>query len=181
MLTAQALSLAGAFVLRPTVHSDARGDFAKLYHAPYFDSLGLPFTLAESYVTHSHAGVLRGLHLQSPPHAHTKLVSCIAGRVFDVLLDLRADSPSYGAHECVTLDAAQGALIYIPPGIAHGFCTLDAPASLLYLVSSAHAPSHDTGVRWDSAGIDWPLATPLVSARDAALPALADFNAQNRP
>jgi dTDP-4-dehydrorhamnose 3,5-epimerase len=172
MFATHALPLPGAYVLRPLVQADARGIFAKLYHAPHFAALGLPFELAESYVTHSHAGVLRGLHRQTPPHAHTKLVSCIAGGVFDVLLDLRPDSTHYGQHTTLTLDAASGALVYIPPGIAHGFCTPDGPASLIYYVSSTHAPQHDSGVHWASAGINWPIAQPLVSARDAALPRL---------
>lgn len=168
-------ALPGCLELRPPRHADARGLFVKTFHADTFAALGLPTTWAEQFYSHSAAGVLRGLHFQTPPHAHDKLVTCLQGRVWDVVLDLRLGSPTYGRHAVVELSAELGNELFIPAGLAHGFCTLQGTATLLYAVTTGYVPAADAGVRWDSAGIPWPLAEPLLSARDAALPLLADY------
>lgn len=168
--------LPGCVELRPRVHGDARGRFVKTFHQPSFTELGLDFSLAEVFVTTSGPGVLRGLHFQTPPHDQVKIVQCVAGTLWDVVLDLRAGSPTYGIHQATELSAAQGNVLYIPAGLAHGFCVPVGEATMIYMVSSAHSPDHDRGIRWDSAGIDWPVAEPLLSERDQALPALADFD-----
>lgn len=175
MITATPISIPGCYLLRPVVRTDERGSFIKTFHRPSF--AGLPFRVPfeEEYLTASQKGVLRGLHFQMPPYALDKLVQCVSGAVFDVALDLRKGSPRYGKHEAVMLDSAKGDMFFLPKGIAHGFCALTDNARLLYKVSCVYAPECDTGIRWDSAGIAWPEAAPMVSARDLSFPALAEF------
>jgi dTDP-4-dehydrorhamnose 3,5-epimerase len=115
------------------------------------------------------------MHLQTPPYDHDKLVYCLSGSAFDVVLDLRVGSPTFGCHESVVLDAQHGLAIYVPRGVAHGFCVHHGHALMGYLVTSSYAPGSDGGVRWDSAGIEWPIETPVLSARDAALEPLATY------
>jgi dTDP-4-dehydrorhamnose 3,5-epimerase len=165
----------GCVELRPPVHRDARGRLVKPFHRPTLRDAGFELDLAELYYSVSRRDVVRGLHCQLPPHDHAKLVFCTGGAVYDVALDLRVGSPTYGEHRALTLSADDGNALYVPHGVAHGFCALSDDATLVYLVSSAHAPAHDGGVRWDSAGIAWPATDPTVSDRDRALPALADF------
>jgi dTDP-4-dehydrorhamnose 3,5-epimerase len=131
---------------------------------------------AEQYFTLSHAGVLRGMHLQLPPHQHGKLVTCLSGRILDVLLDLRRASPTCGNSLGIELSPERGQALYLPAGIAHGFLSLEDNSGVLYGTTSVHDPHCDTGVRWDSFGFVWPVNEPLISARDAALPALAAFD-----
>jgi dTDP-4-dehydrorhamnose 3,5-epimerase len=121
--------------------------------------------------------VLRGLHFQTPPHEHAKLVTCILGRVWDVALDLRQASPTYGQHFSIELGQQEPCALYLPPGFAHGYLALEEPATMVYCVASEYAPNHDAGIRWDSAGIPWPIGSPpIVSPRDDALPAFKDFH-----
>ena len=170
------LPLPGLTLVQPRVAADARGRFVKPFHAPSFAEAGLATDWAECYYSDSTPGVIRGMHYQAPPHAHAKLVWCVRGRVIDVALDLRA-GPSFGRWQVVELSAEGGQALYLPAGFAHGFAVpADAaePATLLYLVTSAYAPEADTGVRYDSFGYVWPIAAPIVSPRDAQLPALAD-------
>lgn len=167
-------ALPGCVALQPRVLADARGRFVKTFHAEAFRALGLETAFVEQYYSHSQAGVVRGMHFQRPPAQHAKLVYCTAGEVFDVVLDLRVGSPTYGQAATFTLSAEQGNALYIPAGLAHGFCAL-VEATLVYNVTSVYAPEQDDGVRWDSIGVDWPVAAPLVSPRDALFPALADF------
>lgn len=162
--------------LLPVFHqTDARGDFRKVFDAAQLERLGLGTPVEEIYLSTSEAGVIRGMHLQLPPHDHVKLVCCLQGRVLDAIVDLRAGSPMYGRFETVELDPRQSQVLHVPSGVAHGFCVLEGPATLLYAVSTRHAPQHDSGIRWDSFGMTWPVADPVVSERDAALPAFVDF------
>ena len=121
-------------------------------------------------------GVIRGLHFQAPPYDHAKLVACVAGAIWDVTVDLRRTSPTYGRHVARELTAENGVQLYLPRGMAHGFLALSEGAVVSYAVESAHHPAADRGLRWDSCGIPWPLdGTPTISARDAAFPGLAAF------
>jgi dTDP-4-dehydrorhamnose 3,5-epimerase len=147
----------------------------KVYQRSVAGAMGLDTTVAEFYYSRSSTGVIRGLHFQSPPHDHAKAVVCIVGSIFDVVVDLRFGSPTYAEHATFLLDAAAPSAVHVPAGCAHGFQALSNDALVGYLVSSEHEPSSDTGIRWDSAGIDWPLANPLVSSRDQSLPRLADL------
>jgi dTDP-4-dehydrorhamnose 3,5-epimerase len=157
------------------VADDVRGRFVKFFHAPTYEACGLRHDFAEAFCTTSRSRVLRGMHFQVPPRAHAKLVWCVAGRMLDVLLDLRRGSSTFGEHIVLELNESVPRGIYIPPGIAHGFYTLDEPGVLTYLVTSAHSAHHDRGIRWDSFGMTWPDAEPIVSKRDAALPGVNEF------
>lgn len=168
--------LAGVLAVRPTCREDPRGRFVKTLHAEAFTAAGLRADFRESYFSTSTRHVLRGLHFQTPPADHDKLVYCASGRVFDVVVDLRRSSPTYGACETFVLDGREAAGLYVPTGCAHGFLTLSAEAMLLYFVTSVHAPAHDAGIRWDSVDVAWPARDPILSDRDRAFPALAAFD-----
>jgi len=168
--------LEGVRLLRPAARSDLRGRFVKILQEDVFSKHGIPTGFVEQYYSVSANNVLRGLHFQIPPHDHYKLATCIEGEVFDVVVDLRKGSRTYGQHDSFALDGARGDSVFVPSGCAHGFYVRSQTAIMLYNVSSLYAPSHDTGIRWDSAGIAWPCSSPLVSERDAGFAALADFD-----
>lgn len=168
-------SLEGSFQIRPFFAKDERGTFVKTFHADRFAELGLPTEWREEYYSSSHKGVIRGMHFQTPPHDHEKLVFCIQGRVLDVVVDLRKRSTTYGCHVAVELDAARGHGLIIPKGMAHGFLALTEDVLMAYKATSVYVPSSDAGVRWDSFGLDWGIDQPLLSERDCAHPEFADF------
>lgn len=168
-------ALPGCVELALPHSTDARGGFLKLFHRSVFAALGLESAVAEVFCSTSQRHVIRGLHFQRPPHQHTKLVCCLNGAVQDVALDLRRDSPHYGKHVSLELSAESSNALYLPAGFAHGFCVLSESATLAYLTSSEHAPANDDGIAWDSAGIAWATDQPILSERDRAHPALADF------
>jgi len=169
------VGLPGCLEVLPRAADDARGRFVKCFHAPSFAARGLDHEFAEAFYTTSRLGAIRGMHFQLPPHAHAKLVWCVAGTMLDVLLDLRRGSPTYGEHVVQELDDSVPKGLYIPPGIAHGFYATSERSILAYMVTSVHSPQHDSGVRWDSFGVAWPDTSPIISPRDATLPALKDF------
>ncbi len=168
--------LPGVFRVESSLHTDARGSFAKLAQADVFAERGITIPAAEQFVTVSARHVIRGLHFQLPPHAHAKLVTCLAGEVLDVVVDLRRASPCFGQTISLHLRGSARDGVYIPVGCAHGFCALTDHAMLLYSTGTVHALSCDAGIRWDSAGIIWPVAAPSLSPRDAALPSIANFD-----
>ena len=165
----------GCFEFQPTLVKDARGVFVKTFHVEESRTLGLCADWREQYYSTSNQGVLRGLHFQIPPHDHAKLVYCVAGSVEDVALDLRVGSPTYGKAVMLELSARKGNMIYLPRGLAHGFCTPNGPATLVYNVSSVYEPDADAGIRWDSVGIKWSIQKPLLSNRDQTFPAFSEF------
>lgn len=167
--------IAGCLILQAPAFRDERGVFVKTFQWQAYENAGLAVDFVEQFYTVSEENVLRGMHCQLPPHGHDKLVYCVSGSVFDAVVDLRAGSPSYGRYEVFELSAQDRQVLYIPEGVAHGFCVLDSPATLVYSVTSGHSPSHDSGIRWDSAGIEWPIESPIISARDRALPRLNEF------
>jgi dTDP-4-dehydrorhamnose 3,5-epimerase len=154
------------FEFVPQIMFDTRGDFIKTYHTDYFDEAGLNFEIAEQYFSISKINVIRGMHFQLPPHAHSKMIFCLSGIILDVLLDLRVGSPTYGKYECFELTAKKHNILYIPIGLAHGFCALTEGALMVYNVSTTYHNEFDTGVRWDSFGYDWEIDNPVISARD---------------
>jgi len=174
----QASAIPGVFVVQHPVRADARGSFSKLLHP---DDLELradgAFPLRESFVSWSEPGVLRGMHFQSPPFAHDKAVTCLAGNVLDVVLDLRRSSPTYGRAIGFDLDGERPTTVVIPVGCAHGFAVLGERRALLhYAVTVEHAPQNDLGVRWDSFGFEWPRGTAtVISDRDRAFPTLGNL------
>ena len=166
--------LPGAVLVTLKRFEDARGSFVKTYARSVFEGAGIDFDFREEFYSFSHKDVVRGMHFQRPPHDHAKLVCCPAGAVLDVLVDLRRGA-GFGRVASVVLNADEPAILVIPSGIAHGFKALRDDSLMVYKTSTEHAPSHDAGIRWDSFGFDWDVAAPIVSARDAGHPALADF------
>ena len=122
-------------------------------------------------------GTLRGLHFQAPPHAQAKLVRCVRGVIFDVAVDIRRNSPTFGQWESHKLTAENGHQLYVPVGFAHGFVTLAPDSEIVYKCTDYYAPETEGAVRWDSCGIDWLLTVdPILSDKDAIAPALMDFD-----
>ncbi len=167
--------LPGAWHLRLKRFVDARGSFVKTYARSVFAAQGVAIELLEEFYSISHRDVIRGLHFQLPPHNHAKLVYCPVGAVLDVLVDLRR-GPGQGQVRSVELRGDEPSVLLIPSGIAHGFRALRDDSLMVYKTTTEHAPSHDAGIRWDSIGFDWGATAPIVSARDSAHPALADFD-----
>lgn len=165
----------GCAEITPKPLRDERGSFVKTFQQKLFSGLGLRTAFAEEYYSWSRHRVLRGLHFQTPPHDHVKLVYCVSGSVIDVVLDVRTGSPTYGRHVQVELSADKANMLYIPSGLAHGFYVTGDHAIMLYKVTTEYSPEHDSGIRWDSAGIPWPDAHPIISKRDSAFPGLTDF------
>ncbi len=157
--------------------ADDRGWFLKTFHAPTFAAAGLETDFPESFVSLSKRNVIRGMHFQQPPYDHAKIVRCVTGKVMDVVLDLRTQSPTFKQATGFLLNGANPAAVYMPCGAAHGFLTLSDEAVLEYYTSTVHQPACDSGVRWDSFGFDWGLgdAPPTLSLRDQAFATLAEF------
>jgi dTDP-4-dehydrorhamnose 3,5-epimerase len=159
---------------------DPRGWFAELYQEQWLRDLGIDAHFVQDNVSWSeHRHTLRGLHAQRGPMLQAKAVLVLAGAVFDVVVDCRQGSPTYGACRTLVLAASAPTLLYVPRGFCHGFLTLQPGTLALYKVDNGYSPAHETGLRWDdpALGIDWPLdgAAPILSDKDRSLPALADF------
>ena len=165
----------GCYEVLPLDLKDHRGRFVKPYHQDEFKEAGLDLTVREEYYSVSKKNVLRGLHFQLPPKATIKLVTCLDGAILDAVVDLRKQSPTYLNYFTIELSEEKGNLLYIPEGLAHGFCTLSEEATVLYMCSAVYSPEHDTGIRWDSAGIPWPVKKPVVSGKDQHLVTLEEF------
>ena len=169
-------SLSGCFEIQPAVRGDSRGTFIKTFHADAFQELGLETNFVESLCTTSKKNVLRGLHFQTPPVDHVKLVYCAEGKVMDVVVDLRKTSATFGKHEIFYLDSEKGNMVYIPKGLAHGFLTLSEKAVMIYNLTTVYSPEHDKGILWNSCGIDWKCDSPILSERDKKHLAFAEFD-----
>lgn len=168
-----ATAIPGVLRVEADTHADERGLFARLQCPDEQAAAGAPFTPAQTSLSRNPtAFTLRGLHYQPAPHAETKLVRVTRGRVFDVAVDLRPDSPTFRRWTAAELSADNLAALFIPEGVAHGFLTLEPDTDVLYQISPAYRPGHEAGVRWNDPafGIDWPAAPALLSARDASYP-----------
>jgi dTDP-4-dehydrorhamnose 3,5-epimerase len=174
-LQIEKLPIPGCFILSTDVQRDGRGAFVKLYQESVFRDAGLETSFQEEYYSVSVDGTIRGLHFQSPPTDHAKIVCCIAGKAFDAIVDLRIGSPAFGKYASLELEEGDGCMVYIAKGCAHGFQALRDGSILHYRVSSEYDPLCDKGVRWDSAGIAWPKAVSAISSRDTGFPCMADF------
>jgi dTDP-4-dehydrorhamnose 3,5-epimerase len=154
---------------------DKRGVFAELYRECRFADLGLPHFVQDNYSS-SFRDVLRGLHYQLKPAAVGKLVYCIKGAIWDVAVDIRKGSPTYGKYVAIELAEKNRTMLYVPTGFAHGFVTLSEIAIVLYKMTNYYSPLHDRCIRWSdpAIGIDWPIKMPIVSVKDADAPSLAD-------
>ena len=174
-MTVRETDLAGVLVIEPRRFGDARGYFAEIYHADRYREAGVDAAFVQDNLSRSTRGTLRGLHAQAPPHAQAKLVQVLDGEVFDVAVDLRRDSPTFGQWHGEHLSAETGRQMYVPTGFAHGFCVVSASALFAYKCSDVYAPDTEIAVAWDDPdiGVAWPVATPLLSDKDRAAPRLA--------
>lgn len=172
----------GLIIIEPTVHGDARGFFMETWNATRYEAAGLPGRFVQSNLSRSGPGVIRGLHYQYPK-PQGKLVSVLEGRVFDVAVDIRPDSPSFKQWAGVELSAENHRQLYVPVGFAHGFCVLGDAALLSYLCTEVYRSEHDAVVAWDDPeiGIHWPLETGRFSQKDAAAPRLKDISIEALP
>lgn len=172
----------GLLVVEPTVFGDARGFFVEAWHASRYAEAGLPARFAQANVSRSGRGVIRGLHYQYP-EPQGKLVSVLEGRVFDVAVDIRVDSPTFGQWAGVELSADNHRQLFVPEGFAHGFCVMGEGALLHYLCTAEYRAEYDAAVAWDDPriGIRWPVAEGILSEKDARAPQLADIPPERLP
>jgi dTDP-4-dehydrorhamnose 3,5-epimerase len=165
--------IAGVVRVEWEPRGDDRGSFARLHCPDEFAAAGHPFEPAQTSLSRNPIlGTLRGLHYQPAPHGETKLVRVVRGRVFDVAVDIRPDSPTYRQWVGAELSAENGVALLIPEGVAHGFLTLEADTDVLYQITPKYVGGHEAGVRWDDPafGIAWPATAVVMSDRDAAYP-----------
>ncbi len=174
------LEIPGLVLIELKVFGDARGFFIERYQQEKFRENGLPDQFVQDNHSRSAPGVLRGLHFQNKP-AQGKLVGVIRGKIWDVAVDVRPSSPTFGKHASVELTDINGRLLWIPPGFAHGFCVLgDEPADVLYKVDAVYNPAGEGGILWSDPDfrIDWPATNPTISARDQTLGSFAQYKAR---
>jgi dTDP-4-dehydrorhamnose 3,5-epimerase len=171
--------LPGVILVEPDVHRDARGYFLETWHADKYRAAGIDATFVQDNASRSARGTLRGLHYQEPD-AQGKLVRVADGAVYDVAVDVRRGSPTFGRWYGVELSGENHRQLWIPPGFAHGFCVLSAHADFVYKCTTFYSPRSERAVRWDDPdiGVDWPrvdgIGEPLLSQKDRAAPRLAD-------
>lgn len=172
------LEVAGAYAIDLEKRGDARGYFARVWCEDEMRDQGLDGTRIAQINTgfSRNRGTLRGMHYQTSPHAEVKIVRCLRGSVFDVVVDLRPDSPTFRRWSGLTLSAKSGRAMYVPKGCAHGYLTLEDESELMYTTSQKYAPDAATGVRFDDVafGIEWPAAIEIVSDADLSWPDFAD-------
>lgn len=168
-------ALPGVLLIEPRVFRDPRGFFLESWHAERYADAGIDARFVQDNVSHSARGVLRGLHFQNP-RPQAKLVSVLQGEIFDVAVDLRAGSPTFGRWVGERLCAGSMRQLYIPEGFAHGFAVIGEGAVVSYKCTAYYSPEHDRSLRWDDPeiGIDWPVTNPIVSEKDAGAPGLAE-------
>jgi dTDP-4-dehydrorhamnose 3,5-epimerase len=166
-------AVAGAFVIELVVLEDDRGFFARAFCEKEFAGQGIAMHTAQVNLSHNHhKGTLRGLHYQVEPSPEKKFVRCIRGAIWDVIIDMRPDSPTYLRHFGVELSAANRRALFVPEGCAHGYQALEDGAEVLYCVSASHSPAHERGIRHDDPrfGIQWPLPVTCISQKDRSWP-----------
>jgi len=170
--------LDGVFLISPDVHGDHRGFFLESYTSKEMEAHGLPV----NFVQDNHArslvkGVLRGMHFQKPPFAQSKFVRVTRGAVYDVVIDMRKSSCSFGKWAGFTLTEENHDMLFVPKGFAHGYCTLTDDTEFMYKVDAYYAPAHDAGIRWNDPdiAIKWPVESPVLSDKDNKLPLLKDI------
>lgn len=170
------LDIPDVILVEATTFHDSRGYLKEVYRRSLFVPDGIAVPFVQDNISRSQRGVLRGLHYQRDPLAQAKLVSVVRGEVFDVAVDVRGGSSTYGRWVSVVLSDANHRMLFIPAGFAHGFCVLSDEADVWYKVDVEYAPELEGGIRWNDPdlGIPWPIETPILSRRDASLPSLRD-------
>lgn len=177
MMRLTSLKLQGAALLEPVVHGDHRGFFMESYNEQVMKDLGVTYNfIQDNQSLSAEPGVLRGLHYQLNPKAQTKLFRVLSGAVYDVILDIRRNSPTFGQWVGVILSEHNKRQLLVPKGFAHGFCTLVPNTQVSYKVDEYYSPKHDRGILWSdpALGIDWPVSEPLLSDKDKRHPVFAD-------
>jgi dTDP-4-dehydrorhamnose 3,5-epimerase len=171
--------LKGLIIVEPDVFTDARGFFFETYHAKKYREGGITEVFVQDNISRSVRGTLRGLHYQLP-RAQGKLVAVVDGTVFDVAVDIRKDSPTFGQWFGIELSAENKRQMYIPPGFAHGFCVLSDTASMTYKCTDFYSPKDERGIIWNdqTIGISWPVTQPLVSPKDQSYKSLKEMSAE---
>lgn len=167
--------LSGLIIIEPRTFTDSRGYFFEMYQQERYQALGIP-PLVQDNASRSKKGVLRGLHYQLP-HAQGKLVGVTRGEVWDVVVDIRQSSPTFGKWFGITLSEENHRQMYIPPGFAHGFCVLSQEADFYYKCTDYYTPSAEQGIRWDDPeiAISWPIEKPILSPKDEIYPSLKEI------
>jgi dTDP-4-dehydrorhamnose 3,5-epimerase len=176
------LAILDVKLLHPVKHGDGRGFFSETYNQKRFHEAGITSDfIQDNHVFSSRKGTLRGLHFQTGPFAQAKLIRVTRGRMFDVAVDIRKGSPTFGQHVVTILSAEEWNQVFIPVGFAHGLCTLEDNTEVIYKVTAPYSPEHDKGLSWNdpALGIEWPIAAneAVISDRDMHWPALADLPA----
>jgi len=169
--------LPGVILIEPDVFRDARGFFLETFRASRYRDNGIPYDFVQDNHSRSTRGTLRGLHAQRK-RPQGKLVRVLRGEIFDVAVDIRPGSDSFGQHVSARLSDENFLQLFIPPGYAHGFCVLSDVAEVEYKCTDYYDPVDEIGARWDTAGIDWPVREPLLSAKDAKLPSLSELRSR---
>lgn len=167
--------LNGVKVLEADFHPDDRGSFTKIFTKSFFIENNMEHDFVEQYYSINKINVIRGMHFQTPPFDHAKLVYVSKGKILDVVVDLRKSSCNYGKFHAEELSQYNNHFIYIPKGFAHGFLSLENNSIVNYAQTSEYAPSHDAGIRYDSFGFNWEILNPILSMRDKNHPLLKDF------
>ena len=172
------LEIPEVVLIEASVFPDERGFFMETYKYSDYAAFGIKDTFVQENHSCSTRGSLRGLHYQKPPKAQGKLVRVVVGEVFDVAVDIRKDSPTYGKWVGVTLSAEEKRILFIPPWCAHGFCVLSERAEMLYKVTEEYAPQYEAGIIWNDPdlAIQWPINNPILSPRDRAWPPFRKAN-----
>ncbi|WP_375104157.1 dTDP-4-dehydrorhamnose 3,5-epimerase [Paenibacillus sp. RS8] len=176
-MKATALQLQGASLLEPVVHGDNRGFFMESYNEEIMHKLGVNYQfIQDNQSLSAEVGVLRGLHYQLNPKAQTKLIRVLTGAIYDVIVDIRRNSPTFGQWVGVILSEYNKRQLLVPKGFAHGFCTLVPNTQVLYKVDEYYSPENDRGILWNDPvlGIDWPTSSPVLSDKDQRHPLLKD-------
>ena len=176
--TFKRLQIPDVILIEPKTFSDNRGFFFESYKESDFVSNGINKKFIQDNFSHSIHGVIRGLHYQKIPKAQAKLVTVLDGKIFDVAVDIRKNSPTYGKWIGEILSAEDHKLIYIPEGFAHGFCVLSQEADVSYKVNNEYSPEHEKGIIWNDpeVNISWPIHNPIVSQKDLQLSNLTNMN-----
>ena len=175
--------ISGVFLIETERRDDSRGWFSRTFCAEEFSDMGMETNFVQCSTSFNEmSATLRGLHYQTVPYAETKLVRCVRGAIFDVVVDIRPESKTFGQWIAAELTDANGSMFYIPKGCAHGYQTLAPNTELFYQISTPYKEDHCSGIRWNDPGlaIDWPLANPIISEKDSKLPILRN-NANGGP
>jgi len=168
-------SIKGLLILEPRVFQDQRGKFIKTFNDSFFKEHHLDISIKETYFSLSNKDIIRGMHFQTPPYEHVKIVYVPYGKILDVVLDIRKDSSTYGKYYSIKLSDENTKVLIIPKGLAHGFKSLQDNTNVTYMQTTVYAPENDAGIRYDSFGFDWELSNSELSERDLSFEPFTNF------